>query len=210
MALIMNEAYRVKFYYRQGTNEALMIANWNLVDFEQGATETELAQAFLNDFEPATNAIVRHSTSQCYRVEVQETFGGLDFGVADGDIVGADGGAVAPSFAAIGVRQNVGTRLVRAGQKRIPFISETTMNGNNPQLTVGQQTAIEIGYGQEIEINWIDINAHNWIFTLAPMVIGVTWMPNMDPPQYVLDPAKQVFVRSAEVTRITTQNSRKA
>lgn len=210
MALITNELYRVKFYYRQGTNEGLMIANWMLLDFEQGATETELAQAMLNDFEVATNKPVRSSSSVCYRVEVQETFGGYDYGVADGDVVGALGDTPAPSFNAIGVRQNLGTRLVRSGQKRIPFITEAVMGGNSPVLTTGQQVALELGYGQEIEVNWQDITNHNWVFTLKPYVVGVTWNPNATPPQYVLDPAKQVPVRSAEVTRITSQNSRKS
>lgn len=210
MALIQNEAYRMKFFYRQGTNEAMMIANWNLVDFVVGATETELAQAMLTDFELATNAPVRHSTSVCYRVEVAETFGGLDFGVADGDVLGLLGGEPAPSFNAIAIRQNVGTRLVRPGQKRIPFIPEAVSNGNNPVLTVGQQAGLELGYGQEIEVEWTDLQANLWTFILQPMVIGTTNVGTPSAPDYILDPAKQVPVTSAEVTRITSQVSRKA
>lgn len=209
MALILNEAYRVKFFYRQGTNEAMMIANWNLLDFVQGATETELAQAFMNDFEIATNAPVRHSTSVLYRVEVQETFGGLDFGVVDGDILGLVAGDAAPAFNAIAVRQNVGTRLVRPGQKRIPFIPESLSNGNNPVLTAGQQAGLEVGYGQPITINWVDLELNDWIFSLQPMVVGTVNAGTPEDPDYVLDPAKQVQVTSAEVTRITSQVSRK-
>lgn len=209
MALILNEAYRVKMFYRQGTNEAMMIANWNLLDFVQGATETELAQAFLNDFEVATNAIIRHVTSVCYRMEVQETFGGLDFGVAEGDVLGLIGTDPAPSFNALAVRQNVGTHLVRPGQKRIPFIAESIMNGNTPVLTVGQQAAIELGYGQDIEINWVDAELNDWVFTLRPMVIGTTNVGTPEAPDYILDPAKQVPVTSSEVIRITSQVSRK-
>jgi hypothetical protein len=188
----------------------MMIANWNLVDFIAGATETELAQAFLNDFEVATNVPVRHGTSVCYRVEVAETFGGLDFGVAEGDILGVVAGDAAPAFNAIAVRQNVGTHLVRPGQKRIPFIGETLSNGNNPVLTPAQQANLELGYGSEIEINWVDAQLNNWIFILQPMVIGTVNTGTPENPDYVLDPAKQVPVRNAEVTRITSQVSRKA
>lgn len=207
MALIQGEAYTVKFYYRLNNIEANMVAKWRLDEFTQGATETELAQAFLLDFEVNTNAPIRMSNSSCYRVEVQETFGGLDYGVAEGDVLGIITTNPAPSFNAIAVRQNVGTRLVRPGQKRIPFISENQMNGNEPALTVGQQTALEVGYGQPIDIDWTSPTTGLFTFGLTPMVVGVT----LDPVdgKYFLDPTKQVIVRNAEVTRVTSQNSRK-
>lgn len=209
MPLILDESYRVKFYYRQAGIEALMIANWKLLDFVQGATETELAAAFLLDFEVATNAPIRGTNSTCYRVEVQETFGGLDFGVRDGDVLGLAAAPFAPSFVSIAVRQNVGTRLVRPGQKRIPFTTEALINGNEPALTVGQQAALELGYGEDIQIEYTDPQTNLWTFTLRPMVIGVTLNPNTVPPKYFLDPAKQVEVTSAELTRVTSQVSRK-
>lgn len=207
MALIQGEVYTVKFFYRQNNIEANMIAKWRLDEFTQGATEEELAQAFLLDFEVATNRPIRHTSSVCYRVEVQETFGGLDYGVAEGDVLGDDGGAPAPTFNALAIRQNVGTRLVRPGQKRVPFITESIMVGNEPQLTIGQQTALEVGYGQPIDIDWTSPSTGLFAFGLTPMVVGVTLDPVDN--KYFLDPAKQVIVRNAEVTRITSQNSRK-
>lgn len=207
MALIPEEVYTVIFFYEMNNIEANMIAKWRLDAATPGATETELAQAFLNDFEFNTNRPVRSGASSCYRVQVQETFGGLDFGVADGDILGLDGGQIAPTFNALAIRQNVGTRLVRPGQKRIPFITESIMNGNEVVLPVGAIAALELGYGEQIEISWEDLEANIWTFTLSPMVVGVT----LDPVdgKYFLDPTKQVPVRNAEVTRITSQNSRK-
>lgn len=207
MALIQGEAYTVKFFYRQQNIEANMIAKWRLDEFTQGATETEMALAFLNDFEVATNKPIRAAISSCYRVEVQETFGGLDYGVAEGDILGAVNSGPAPTFAAIAVRQNVGTRLVRPGQKRVPFITENAMDGNEPALDPGQTAALEIGYGQPIDIDWTSPTMQVFSFGLTPMVVGVT----LDPVdgKYFLDPTKQVLVRNAEVTRVTSQNSRK-
>lgn len=209
VALIPGEVYRVKFFYRWENIEALMVANWRLDATDPQATETQLAEAFMSNFEVSATAKVRSDQSILYKVEVQETFGGLDYGVAEGTVPGQVAGDNAPSFVALAIRQNVGTRLVRPGQKRIPFISDEIGTGNEPSITSGTKADLEEYFGEAVRLIYTDVEGVEWQFDIHPMIVGVTWNPNATPPQYVLDPTKQVPVTSAQVTRITSQNSRK-
>lgn len=209
MALILDECYRIKWTFQQNGNIAVMIANFLLTNFTQGSDETDLAAAMYIEGYPNTFRPVQHETCQLVSVEVQETFGGYDYGVWQGNTFGTAIGQAMPPFAAMNVKQNLGTRLVSAGQKRIPFITEGMVDGNQPVIDGGVRFAIENFFGGETTTTYSDVNNVQHTFTLKAYVVGVTWMPNMDPPRYVLDPAKQVPVRVAEVNKITTQNSRK-
>lgn len=209
MALIADELYRVKYFYEQNGNQALMIANFKLTAFTPGDDETILAAAIAQTHGSQFLLPLLHESAFLTKVEVQETFGGLDYGVYDIAQQGEDVGEPMPAFATIAVRQNVGTRLVRAGQKRLPFISESRVVLQQPQIPIGVLSELRFQFGGPHEVDFIDIDTNVHSFSLTPYIVGVSWNPNLDPPQYVLDPLKQVEVRSADVIAISTQNSRK-
>jgi hypothetical protein len=209
VALTVDEVYRVKYFYEQDGNQAVMIANFMLKAFAAGTDETYLAAAIAQTHGTLFLLPLLHESAFLTKVEVAETFGGLDYGVYDIAQQGEDIGEPMPPFVTIAVRQNVGTRLVRAGQKRLPFISESRNVNQAPDIPIGVLSELRVCLGTQHEVDFADINNDIFSYTLQPYVVGVSWNPNLVPPQYVLDPLKQVEVRSADVIAISTQNSRK-
>lgn len=210
MAIDVGDILRVKFFYSQSGNQALMIGNWRVEARIPDITETAMAWAIAETWGENVLLPLLHGTAELQRVEVTHEFVNMDYGVADFYGAGVAAGDPAPPFAAIQVRQTLGTRLVRAGQKRLPFISEGHINGNELSISAELRTPLEAMFGAPTEVEWFDpIEAETWTATLQPMVVGVTWNPLGTPPGYVKDLSKAFPVQTAVAVKPTTQNSRK-
>lgn len=209
MSFNVNDILRVKSFFRQGANEALMISYWQLIDIIEPGTNTDFAQAFQKDLiaEGELTEIL-HTTASYYKTVVDSIAEIPEYGEYNEIVAGEATGDPAPPFVAISIKQQVGTRATRAGYKRVPFVSETHINGlvhAVPTLTV---IALQDWFGTEHTISTVvDLESKSW--TIAPIVMGRTLVPETDPPVYVEDPTRINYVTGALVQKPTSQTSRK-
>jgi len=199
---------RIVQHFSQSGNEALLVSYWQVASLFVGVPSmTQVAEAYHAQFTDTQVPAFLHGSATYERTVVDNVSDGLEFGELESPQPGIVAGDPAPSFNAIGVKQAVTTRLTRGGSKRLPFISESNMNGNNPALSGASTLAIELWWGDPLLL--LNVLDDEEMILLNPVVVGRT-LGLVTPDVYDLDLSKINLVSSAVVTNITSQNSRKA
>lgn len=209
MAIGLNDILRVKTFFHQGSNEALMVSYWTVSEIITPNTYAALAQAF--GFTMMVDSRVQDlvsATATLDRVVIDNLSKPLEFGEWVEDFVGIATGDPAPAFNAVSIKQSVGTRTTRAGYKRIPFISEQIMNGNTAVISGITETALLAFWGQLYNFLYSDpVNGDTEIL-MFPTIVGRTLNEDV-PPTYEEDLTRINPVTGASIQGITSQVSRK-
>lgn len=209
MALGVGHNFRMTNFFDQGGNQALMVSYWRLVEYTEPQTDSFFAEAMQRQMMDIGRVhSVMSVTARCYRTVIDNLTIPLEFGEFIGDDFGSITGDPAPSFVTISVKQLVPTRLTRNGYKRIPFPSDTNTAGNDPQVGTSDRLAIEAFFGAEVEINYTS-GVTSLSAIVQPLVIGRTNVGTPEDPDYILDLSKIQFVSGAQVSKVTSQNTRK-
>lgn len=204
----INDILRIKQFFKQDDNEALMVSFWKVVIVPSGnPPESLVARAYHGKYGDIVVPSSLADTATVEKTVVDNLTDGFAFGEYENPIAGAAGGDPAPSFVAMSIRQNVGSRITRSGFKRMPFISENASNGNSVTWSPAFQAIVESWWSADNAlVNPIDAQP---LLTITPVVVGRTESPP-DSGIYILDLDKINAVTSAVVQRPTSQNSRKA
>lgn len=199
---------RVKQFFKRGTIEALMVSFWELgvVEPMDFITTEALAEAFHGTFDGAVWVETGDINAVYYKTVVDLAPDFMEFGEYAEDVFGGLSGDSAPSYVSIQVKQNVPTRLTRAGFKRIPFTTEAAIVGNNLALGTGVINQIEAFFGDST-VMAVPSNPTNTA-NMLPIVIGRTNVGTAENPIYELDFAKKQYVTNAQCNKNTHQNSR--
>lgn len=209
MPLAVGHILQVKSFYEQEGNEALMVSFWEVGDITVMDSYAALAEGF--QFEQQISffvANVQINSSAAVRTVIDNLSNPPEYGEFVGEQLGLASGEAAPAFVALSIKQSVGTRLTRAGYKRIPFIGESVTSGNEATIPGGTRTALETWFGTSNTINFTNGLGDEVNIVVTPVVVGRTETPP-DSGIYVIDLAKINYVTSAFVQGPTSQNSRK-
>lgn len=209
MALAALEYFKTVWRFQQTGNAAVMVAFWQLLDVSAGSDETDIAEGFYKSGFAQGVQPVLHNSAQLVSIEVQSLTSEDSLGLYAGNSFGLAGGEPLAPFIAMNVKQSVSTRVVRSGQKRIPFIAEGFALGFLPVLDGALRYNMEQFWGNSSEHEWTDaaLNVHTMV--IKPVIVGRTNIGTELEPDYILDLDKIYPVRIADVNKITSQNSRK-
>jgi len=139
------------------------------------------------------------------QVLVENVSDGVGVGANTTPVNSSNAGEGAPSFVALGIRQNRTTRITRHGQKRIVGLPENYFAANTLTIAPGFIAAAEEFFEDPMLVS---MGAALDNVELTPVIVGRTL--NVGSGVYELDLGKINPVSSAVVTRMTSQNSRKA
>lgn len=205
--MIAGDVLRITQYFSQNGNLAVMVSFWKVDDpIVVPINEATLAQYYHDQFFSDVAANFLHGSAFYDRTVIDNLTGGSDYGDYSKSIQGTIAGDPAPSFNAIGVKQNVANRMTRNGYKRLPYISESNMTGNVVTLASPAKVAIEQWFGEVALI--LDPADDSPILNLLPVVVGRLLNAEV-PPYYEINLDRVNPVVSAVVNRVTSQNSRK-
>jgi hypothetical protein len=204
----IGDILRVVQHFSQGSREAVLVNFYEIVDdFGAFVTFEQYAEAYHDLFGSTIVPYFLHTSAKYYRTVLDDLTDGLAFGDFSDDIAGSVTGDACPSFVALSVKQNVGSRLTRNGFKRLPFVSELTITGNSFSLSGTALTNIEGWYGEAITLE-NPIGGADFL-TIKPVIIGRVEVL-LPEPHYELDLSIVNDVTTAFVQRATSQNSRKS
>lgn len=209
VVIALNDILRFTSFYEQGSNEAVMVSFVQVSEITTSGANALVAKAYLHGIMETGNLQdVMHVGSKAVRCVMDNLTDGIEFGEWVEDISGTMSGDPAPPFVALSVKQIVGTRTTRAGYKRLPFVGEDAINGNEANVSALTRTAIEDFWGSPITFTATDISLGDISFEAFPLVIGRTLNTEV-PPFYELDLTRINPVQSAQLQGTTSQTSRK-
>jgi hypothetical protein len=201
MALSSGDLIQVLSFYTTGQIEALMVSYWRVENLEGVLVDADWAEVIQYGIQHIARVRdVMSSTAKAYRTVFNNLSKPMEYGEFIGDDFGTQSGQAAPSFEAVSVKQQVPTRLTRAGYKRIPFVSDSLSNGNALTLNTTTKTALETFFGSPTEFE-TTVDGEIGNMTLQPLVIGRT--KNAE-GVYELDLDKIQEVSSAAVQSIVS------
>lgn len=210
VAIGLNDILRIKTFFRQNDNDALMVSYWQVIAINVPQPYPQFAQAFgWTMMHDGRVQDVVSTSAVLERVVVDNLSQFPEFGEWVEDLPGIASGDPAPAFNALSIKQSVLTRTTRAGYKRIPFISEQIMNGNNASLSVITEAALQTFFGFEFNIVFNDPDTGDVDYVIAPIIVGRT-LNSAVPPVYEEDLTRLNLVSGAVIQGITSQVSRKA
>lgn len=199
---------RITQTFNQAGNLAYLVSffQWASTDTEVPVVEDNIAYAYHYAMAYNIVPIFLHNTAKLVRTLVDNLDNptGL-YGEYIEDFVGTQSGDAAPSFVAVDVKQNVGSRLTRSGRKRLPFIPESLSQGNTCLITGGDADDIAAFFGAPIALDFPETSDSMGV--LSPVIVGRTLMGV--PPKYELDLTRVQLVSSAQIVGVTSQTSRK-
>lgn len=209
MALAINDLLKITSEFEQGSNTGMMVSMWRVSQMDVPSTYDVLAEGFQFTLmvSGGVNDII-HTSAKAVRTVVDSLTKPLEYGEFVGDDVGSAGGEPMASFVSLSIKQTVESRLTRAGYKRVPFISESVLNGNDFAGSLALQGQLEDFFGLNASITYTPTEGDPIDIVLVPVVIGRTLNSEV-PPFYELDLAKINPVVGASVQGATSQNSRK-
>lgn len=167
-----------------------------------------LAEALHPLFDGNVWSYVGASQAVLKRTVIDDITDGLSYGEYSEDINGGRVGSRLPPFVALSVKQNVASRLTRAGFKRIPFGIETDNEEGEWIGSEEDRELIEDYFASMIEVFQIT-EPFLPMCRLRNVIVGRIEEP-VGSGNYVLDPTKLNFVTSAVIQKWTSQNTRKS
>lgn len=206
--MIVGDFLRITQFFRQGSIEGLMVSFWELSTMigVEAETATYLAQSFHKAWYTLFGDL-QHPSCNYYRTMVEVGPSLTEFGEVELTQLGEAIGEAAPSYVALQVKQQVGSRITRAGYKRIPFVSEDTIVGNTVEISGGQLANLRLFYGLVADIPEFN-PVGSGSFGLTPYIIGRTNIGTPESPNYEINWAVTNQVLGASITKNTHQNSR--
>jgi hypothetical protein len=209
VAVVVSDAIlRITQFFRLGSIEAVMVSFW-IVDPTSvltDLTDSEAAFMIAEHWDTNVGQFTLNTNAVYYRTLIEKAPEFYDFVENVFDRPGGQAGDAAPSFVAGQIRQLVATRQTRGGYKRLPFLIEANVSGNEFDTTPVIREGIEAIYGNQ----WVvtDLAYPDNTIRLNPVIIGRTNMGTPEVPDYQLDFTKVNPVVSASLARVTHQNSR--
>lgn len=209
MPFAVNDFIQVISTFSQEGNEAQMVSFWRIEAINELAEGSSFAEAFaFHMMNIGSVEDVMSTTAGLIRNVINNLTSPLFFSDWSGLITGTVSGDPAPSFNTISIKQSGGSRITRNGYKRIPFITDSGSAGNNPNVSTTVRTALESFYGSSVNLVYTAGLTSVDVF-IKPVIVGRTNMGTPEAPDYQLDLSRVQDVVSANVHKVTSQNSRK-
>lgn len=108
---------------------------WNCIGWYRadtlgdGMKESDVASSLFQGWDQTVNSVVC-STVTLYSVRIDNMTDEVGVGTFNGVSIGNDPGASMPAFVCYGIKQEVPTKLTRAGYKFVPGVAEAVCDGD--------------------------------------------------------------------------------
>lgn len=206
--IAIDDILRLTQFFRLGSIEAVNVSFWKVEEAGglAGLTMSDVIFMIAESWHGIVGDLVMNTNAEYYRTLLEIAPDFMEFGENVFVRPGGQAGDAAPSFVAAQVKQLVSSRITRGGYKRLPFLIEANVSGNDFTTTPVIREGIETLYGDAWTVEHPDYPTTS--IGLLPVIIGRTNMGTEAEPDYQLDFTKVNPVTSASLTRVTHQNSR--